>query len=209
MTLNVDPRVPLDPVLTAQEADSPQATVQRRLDVNALVQRRNDALLQVQPVVGADGHSQQPQATDGKDTAQQRQGLPAARAHGPSSRRVELSKSQRHNLEEEEERNTGLLVVDGTEALCTLQVLHSSIHKHSCTDGRSDNIHTPIHNSRVSVSLNDTSVFTAGTGIEQEPSDCWTNVLSSSMRYFYTQHQRVHRVNCHLSYTKHHKQAKS
>lgn len=58
--------------------------MQRGLDVGALVQRHNDALLQVQPVVGADSHSQQPQAADCKDTAQQRQGFPAACAHGDS-----------------------------------------------------------------------------------------------------------------------------
>lgn len=75
---------PPDSLLTGQEADSPEAGVQRGLYVNALVQRHNDALLQVQPVVGADCHSQQPQAADCKDAAQQCQGLPAARAHGDS-----------------------------------------------------------------------------------------------------------------------------
>lgn len=55
--------------------------MQRGLDVHALVQRHDDALLQVQPVVGADCQSQQPQAADCKDAAQQCQGLPAARAH--------------------------------------------------------------------------------------------------------------------------------
>ena len=70
--------------LTGQEADPPEAGVQRGLDGGALVQRHNDALLQVQPVVGADCHSEQPQAADCKDAAQQRQGLPAAGAHGDS-----------------------------------------------------------------------------------------------------------------------------
>lgn len=70
-----------DSLLTSQEADPPEARVQRGLDVHALVQRHDDALLQVQPVVGADCQSQQPQAADCKDTAQQCQGLPAARAH--------------------------------------------------------------------------------------------------------------------------------
>lgn len=71
-------------LLTGQEADPPEAGVQRGLDGGALVQRHNDALLQVQPVVGADCHSEQPQAADCKDAAQQCQGLPAAGAHGDS-----------------------------------------------------------------------------------------------------------------------------
>lgn len=80
--------------------------MQRRLDVNALVQRHNDALLQVQPVVGADCHSQQPQATDCKDAAQQSQGLPAACAHSDSGGSfqqpvVRNKKSLRNSLEEE------------------------------------------------------------------------------------------------------------
>lgn len=80
--------------------------MQRSLDVNALVQRHNDALLQVQPVVGADCHSQQPQAADCKDAAQQCQGLPAACAHGDSGGSfqqpvVKNKKSQRNSLVEE------------------------------------------------------------------------------------------------------------
>lgn len=70
-----------DSLLTIQEADPPEARVLRAFDVHALVQRHDDALLQVQPVVGADRQSQQPQAADCKDAAQQCQGLPAARAH--------------------------------------------------------------------------------------------------------------------------------
>lgn len=78
------PRHPPGSLLTSQEADPPEAQVQRGLDVDALVQRHDDALLQVQPVVGADCQSQQPQAADCKDAAQQCQGLPAAHAHGDS-----------------------------------------------------------------------------------------------------------------------------
>lgn len=55
--------------------------MQRRLDVNALVERCDGALLQVEPVVGADGQSQQSQAADGEDAAKQSQGPPAAGAH--------------------------------------------------------------------------------------------------------------------------------
>lgn len=69
------------PLLTIQEADPPQARVQRGPDVHALVQGHDHSLLQVQPVVGADRQAQQPQAADCKDAAQQCQGLPAARAH--------------------------------------------------------------------------------------------------------------------------------
>lgn len=58
--------------------------MQRGPDVDTLVERRDGALLQVEPVVSADGQSQQPQAADGEDTAQQSQGLPAAGAHDPS-----------------------------------------------------------------------------------------------------------------------------
>lgn len=89
--------------------------MQRGLDGSALVHRHNDALLQVQPVVGADCHSQQPQAADCKDAAQQCQGLPAARAHGDSGGSfqqwmVKNKISPRGNLEEEEEIKAGLLV---------------------------------------------------------------------------------------------------
>lgn len=58
--------------------------MQRRPDVDALVERRDGALLQIEPVVGADGQSQKPQASQGKDAAQQGQGLPAAGTHDPS-----------------------------------------------------------------------------------------------------------------------------
>ncbi len=83
--------------------------MQRGLDVCALVQRHDDALLQVQPVVGADRHSQQPQAADCKDAAQQCQGLPAAGAHGDSGGSfqqpvVKNKKNPRSNLKEEEEK---------------------------------------------------------------------------------------------------------
>lgn len=71
--------------------------MQRGPDGEALVQRHNDALLQVQPVVGADRHSQQPQAADCKHTAQQRQGLPAARAHG--DKRGELPAANQRNVQ--------------------------------------------------------------------------------------------------------------
>ena len=55
-------------------------------DLRALVQGQDHALLQVEPVIGADGHAQQGQPTDGKHAAEQRQGLPAARAHRPNHR---------------------------------------------------------------------------------------------------------------------------
>ncbi len=107
-------RTSTDWLLTGQEADPPEAGVQRGLDVGALVHGHNDALLQVQPVVGADGHSQQPQAADCKDAAQQCQGLPAACAHGDSGGSfrqsvVKNKKTQRSSLEEAEERKAGLV----------------------------------------------------------------------------------------------------
>lgn len=49
--------------LTDQEADPPQAIVEGHLYVYALIERKNHPLLQVQPVVGAHGDSQQAQAT--------------------------------------------------------------------------------------------------------------------------------------------------
>lgn len=55
--------------------------MQRHLDLCALVLRKDDAFLQVQPVVRADCDAQQAQATDSKDTAQQGQGLPPTGAH--------------------------------------------------------------------------------------------------------------------------------
>ncbi|TNN85472.1 hypothetical protein EYF80_004104 [Liparis tanakae] len=102
-SLRTGARRTTSPSLTCQEADSPEAGVQRGLHGDALVQRRDDALLQVQPVVGADRRSQQPQAADCKDAAQQGQGLPAARAHGDGSGGVKSKESPRGNLEEEKE----------------------------------------------------------------------------------------------------------
>ncbi len=89
--------------------------MQRGLDGSALVHRHNDTLFQVQPVVGADCHSQQPQAADCKDAAQQCEGLPAACAHGDSGGSFQQSVvknkiSPRGNLEVEEEMKAGLLM---------------------------------------------------------------------------------------------------
>lgn len=69
--------------LTCEEADTPQAGVQGHLDLCALVLGQDHALLQVQPVVGADCDAQEAQAADGKDAAQQGQGLPSAGTHLP------------------------------------------------------------------------------------------------------------------------------
>lgn len=49
--------------------------------VSALVERQDDALLQVEPVVSADGDTQQPQTAYRKHTAEQGQSLRPARAH--------------------------------------------------------------------------------------------------------------------------------
>lgn len=87
--------------------------MQRGLDVSALVQRHNDSLLQVEPVVGAHCHSQQPQATDCKDTAQQSQGLPAACTHGhsrvSSSSRCKIQNNPSSKLEEKKGDGCGTL----------------------------------------------------------------------------------------------------
>lgn len=69
--------------LTCEEADTPQAGVQGHLDLCALVLGQDHALLQVQPVVSADRDAQEAQAADGKDAAQQGQGLPSAGTHLP------------------------------------------------------------------------------------------------------------------------------
>lgn len=66
---------------TCQEADPPEPRVQRQLDFGRLVLGLDDALLQVEPVVGADGDAQEAEAADGKHAAEQGQRLPAARAH--------------------------------------------------------------------------------------------------------------------------------
>ena len=89
--------------------------MQRGLDVSTLVQRHDDALFQVQPVVSADRHSQQPQAADCKDTAEQHQSLPAARAHGSGLGSfwhsvVNIMKSSRNAVEEKREKVVEILV---------------------------------------------------------------------------------------------------
>lgn len=64
--------------------------MQRQLDLGRLVLGLDDALLQVEPVVGADGDAQEAEAADGEHAAEQGQSFPAAGAHcqqhrGPGS----------------------------------------------------------------------------------------------------------------------------
>lgn len=66
---------------TCQEADPPEPRVQRQFDFGRLVLGLDDALLQVEPVVGADGDAQEAEAADGEHAAEQGQRLPAAGAH--------------------------------------------------------------------------------------------------------------------------------
>lgn len=72
-------------LLTCQETDPPQAAVQRHVHLGGLVDGQDDALLQVEPVVGADGDPQQAQGAHSKHAAQQRQRLPATKAHTTAS----------------------------------------------------------------------------------------------------------------------------
>lgn len=57
--------------------------MQGHLDLGALVLGQGHTLFQVQPVVSADRNTQEAQATDSKDAAQQGQGLPSTGAHLP------------------------------------------------------------------------------------------------------------------------------
>lgn len=66
---------------TCQKADPPEPRVQGQLDLGRLVLGLHDALLQVEPVVGADGDAQEAEAADGEHGAEQGQRLPAAGAH--------------------------------------------------------------------------------------------------------------------------------
>lgn len=79
--------------------------MQRRLDVKALVERRDGALLQVEPVVGTDGQSQQPQAADGEDAAKQSQGPPAAGAHDRGGLGAAVGVSRIRKVTKELKRN--------------------------------------------------------------------------------------------------------
>lgn len=63
--------------LTRHEANPPEARVEGHAYLCALVEWKNDALLQVEPVVGAYGNPQQAQAANSEHAAQQRQRLPA------------------------------------------------------------------------------------------------------------------------------------
>lgn len=54
-------------------------------DVCGLVERQDDALLQVEPVICAHGYPQQAQGAYSKHAAQQRQRLPATEAHNTAS----------------------------------------------------------------------------------------------------------------------------
>lgn len=73
--------------------------MQGHLDLGALVLGYNHTLLQVQPVVGADCDTQEAQATDSKDAAQQGQGLPPAGTHLPELLLGgQLSHSHQHGL---------------------------------------------------------------------------------------------------------------
>ena len=66
---------------TCKEADAPQASVQRHLDLGGLVLRQHGSLLHVQPVVCADGDAHEQQAARTKHAAQQGQGAAAAVTH--------------------------------------------------------------------------------------------------------------------------------
>ena len=55
--------------------------MQRQFDLHRLVLGLDDALLQVEPVVGADGDAQEAEAADGEHAAEQGQRLPAASTH--------------------------------------------------------------------------------------------------------------------------------
>lgn len=68
--------------------------MQGHLDLRALVLGQDHALLQVQPVVSADRDAQEAQAADGKDAAQQGQGLPSAGTHLPGRPRAAESRQQ-------------------------------------------------------------------------------------------------------------------
>lgn len=71
--------------LTSKEANPPEARVKGHAHLHALVERKDDPLLQVEPVVGAHGDPQKAEATNGEHAAQQRQRLPAAQAHTTGS----------------------------------------------------------------------------------------------------------------------------
>ena len=62
---------------TSQEANPPQARVEGHAYLGALVEGKDDALLQIEPVVGAYGDPQQAQGANSEHAAQQRQRLPA------------------------------------------------------------------------------------------------------------------------------------
>lgn len=55
--------------------------MQRQFDFGRLVLGLDDALLQVEPVVGADGDAQEAEAADGEHAAEQGQRLPATGTH--------------------------------------------------------------------------------------------------------------------------------
>lgn len=55
--------------------------MERHTDFSALIDRQDDPLLQVEPVVSADSNTQQPQTTHGKHTAKECQCLPATQTH--------------------------------------------------------------------------------------------------------------------------------
>lgn len=88
--MDKDPRVPgkartvewrTGRVCTCEEADSPEAGMQRHLDLRGLVLRQHRSLLHVQPVISADRDAHEQQATRTKHAAQQGQGAAAAVTH--------------------------------------------------------------------------------------------------------------------------------
>lgn len=64
-------------LLTGQETHPPEAWVEGHAHVCGLVEGKDDALLQVEPVICAHGDPQQAQGANSKHAAQQRQRLPA------------------------------------------------------------------------------------------------------------------------------------
>lgn len=64
-------------LLPSQETNPPEARVEGHAYLCTLVEGKDDAFLQVEPVVGAYGDPQQAQAANSEHAAQQRQRLPA------------------------------------------------------------------------------------------------------------------------------------
>lgn len=99
--------------------------MQQQFDFHRLVLGLDDALLQVEPVVGADGDAQEAEAADGEHAAEQGQRLPAAGAHSQMHKGPRLERGRLLGEGMQPSARSRLQLFGGTDVskLCPLPLI--------------------------------------------------------------------------------------